>query len=377
MSLTENAANEDWELLKSFFPPNWASLAQESGALKGLRQDKSEGKFLRTLLMHVGCGYSLRETVARAKLAELADLSDVALLKRLRKSKDWLYQLCCGLFSEREIVAPAQGLPRVCLVDGTTVSEPGKTGSIWRVHYALQWPSLEYRFMKITPCQGKGSGEGLVHYPFVKDEHVIADRGYCHASGIHYANQCGARVMVRLNPDGIRLLDTKGEVLDIEQELDGQSRPGTINTFNALIPFKKENPFPARICTIKKSQQAIAEAHKKLKRKASKNGMQLQPRTLRYAEYVMIITTFDEATYPANVALEWYRLRWQIELVFKRFKQIAKLGHLPKKDEESSVAWLYGKLFVALLTEKLIAHARDFSPWGFNLENNQREKSLA
>ena len=135
-----------------------------------------------------------------------------------------------------------------------------------------------------------------------------------------------------------------------------------------MIPFQKENPIPARICTIKKSQQAIAEAHRKLKRKASKNGIKLQPRTLRYAEYVMVITTFDKTTYPPKVALEWYRLRWQIELVFKRFKQIAKLGHLPKKDDESSVAWLYGKLFVALLTEKSIAHARDFSPWGFDLE---------
>ena len=33
---------------------------------------------------------------------------------------------------------------------------------------------------------------------------------------------------------------------------------------------------------------------------------------------------------------------------------VAQMGHLPKEDEESSKAWLYGKLFVALLTEGLI-----------------------
>jgi hypothetical protein len=64
--------------------------------------------------------------------------------------------------------------------------------------------------------------------------------------------------------------------------------------------------------------------------------------------------------------LRWYRLRWQIELVFKRFKQIAQLGHLPKYDDESAKAWLYGKIFTALITEKLISCARSISPWGCN-----------
>ena len=64
---------------------------------------------------------------------------------------------------------------------------------------------------------------------------------------------------------------------------------------------------------------------------------------------------------------EGYRLRWQVELVFKRFKSLAELGRLPKHDEESAKAWLYGKLLVALLVEKLIGHATAVSPWGYRL----------
>src|SRR5713101_6511098 len=64
---TVNAAQEDWNVLVSFFPSNWKQLAQETQALKGLRQDKSEENYLRVLLLHLGCGFSLRETVARAK----------------------------------------------------------------------------------------------------------------------------------------------------------------------------------------------------------------------------------------------------------------------------------------------------------------------
>jgi hypothetical protein len=80
---TVNAADEDWNLLLSFFPSNWKELAQATGALKGLRQDKSEESYIRTLLLHLGCGFSMRETVVRAKQAKLAELSDVALLKRI------------------------------------------------------------------------------------------------------------------------------------------------------------------------------------------------------------------------------------------------------------------------------------------------------
>ena len=83
------------------FPSNWKELAQATGALKGLRQDKSEESYIRTLLLHLGCGFSMRETVVRAKQAKLAELSDVALLDRLRKSEDWSYQLCCALFVRR------------------------------------------------------------------------------------------------------------------------------------------------------------------------------------------------------------------------------------------------------------------------------------
>ena len=83
------------------------------------------------------------------------------------------------------------------------------------------------------------------------------------------------------------------------------------------------------------------------------------------ARIVMVLTTFPEAELSAAEVLERYRFRWQVELVLKRLKQIAQLGHLPKSDEQSAKAWLYGKLFVALLTNKLIKRARAFSPWGY------------
>ena len=66
----DNAAQEDWELLSTFFPVGWRDLAKTTGALKGLRRDKGEENYLRVMMMHFGCGLSMVETVTRAKRAQ-------------------------------------------------------------------------------------------------------------------------------------------------------------------------------------------------------------------------------------------------------------------------------------------------------------------
>ncbi len=147
--------DEDWEVLLSFLPRDWRELAQNTGALKGLRKDKTVDNLLRTLLLHLGCGHSLRETVVRARQAHLADLSDVALLKRLKKSKGWLHALCVRLFEEQGLAVVPGGAFQVRAVDATTVKEPGPSGSLWRLHYSVGLPSLTCDFFKLREPRGR------------------------------------------------------------------------------------------------------------------------------------------------------------------------------------------------------------------------------
>jgi len=373
-----NALAEDWELLMSFFPSDWRKQAQTSGALKGLRQDKSAESYLRVLLMHLGCGFSLRETMVRARHAQLADLSDVALLKRLRKSKAWLQQLCCSLFAERRGAPVGAGVPPWRLLDGTLVSEPGQTGSQWRIHYSLRWPSLECDYFKLTPVEGSGHGESWYQFPFAPGDWVLADRGYCHAEALEEVARQGAFFTVRLNAQGIRLHTPGGDLFPLVEHLQALQGTGQTAEWPVRIALPGSSPHLAvRLCAVRKSAAAIALAQKKLRRKARQQGWQVQPESLLYAQYVMVLSTFPAAEYSTRRVLEAYRLRWQVELVFKRLKQIAQLGHLPKHDPESSQAWLYGKLFVALLTEKCLQSANALSPWGYEFPDAQGAQSLA
>lgn len=372
-----NVMDEDWDLLLSLLPAGWQELAITTEALKGLRKDKGAGENLRTLLLHLACGYSLRETAVRAREAKLADLSDVAVLKRLRKSKDWLHGLCRQLIEEQATVTKrVEGLS-LRLVDATLVQEPGATGSSWRIHYSLRWPQLTCDHFELTGTNGQGTGESLTHFPVQASDHLVADRGYSNYTSVAHVAAHGAVVTVRLNPRAVRLLSDNGELFALRQRLGELKKTNEIGCWNVgLTGAAGQAPIRGRLCVLRKSKAAIAKSRSKVERNASSNGRTLQADTLLYAEYVMVFTTAP-VSFTAAKVLEIYRLRWQVELLFKRFKQLAQLGHLPKEDDESSKAWLYGKLFVALLTERLVQRAESFSPWGYDVEKPPESEPLA
>lgn len=369
--------NEDWPLLLSLFPQNWKELAFKTNVVKGLRKNKNLEDYLRTLLIHLGCGYSLRETVARAKLANIADLSDVALMERLRKAKDWLQSLCISLFEEQGIDVISNNEFQVRLFDATNVREPGKTGSLWRIHYSMRLPSLTCDFFKLTSTKGKGTGESFFQYSIKKDDYIIADRAYATPSGICHVASKQAYVLVRVNTKSLPRFKVGIKPLPLLEKLSAITQTNAVASWKVRVTSNSDQTVPGRICVIRKSDEAIKLAHKRIKKEAIKHKTKVQPETYEYAKFVIIFTTFPESQFSDIDVLNWYRNRWQIELAFKRFKSIAQLGHIPKHDDDSSKAWLYGKLFVALLTEKLIRYASFFSPWGYELEEKKDSKQMA
>ena len=242
------------------------------------------------------------------------------------------------------------------------VKEPGKTGSEWRLLYSLRLPGLKCDFFELTGTTGVGSGESFLRIPTGRDELLLADAGYSKAPGIQSAIAQGADVLVRLNSQALPLLDEQGRPLDLLARLRTLKTAGQIGEWKVT---PAGTAVSGRICAVRKSEESIRLAHRRIQRRASKKQTRTQPKTWEYAKYVVVFTT--ELSSPAAEILEWYRVRWQIELLFKRLKSLAQLSHLPKHDPRSSRAWLYGKFLVALLTQKLIRIGRSLSPWGYIL----------
>lgn len=367
----ENAVKEDWQVLASLFPDGWEQKAKETGAIEREIGIKVPETLLRLFLLHVGRGYSLRETSVRAKESGLAKISNVGLLKRLRRSEDWLHWLCTRLVAENGVLMPKPTGPgAVRIVDGTIIKEPGKTGSQWRILYSLRLPDLRCDFFDLTATVGSGTGESFTRIPVAPKDLILGDAAYSSAPSVQWVVDHGGGVLVRLNPKSLPLSEPAGGgSFELLAHLQKLKVTGQVGEWPVML---SGTTITGRLCAIRKSEEAIAQAHRRVERRASKKQTKTDPVTWEYAKYVVVFTT--ELAVPAETILEWYRARWQIELSFKRLKSLAQMGHLPKYDAQSSRAWLYGKLFVALLTEKLVRIGRELSPWGYVLQGRTAAK---
>lgn len=366
--MNTSTIQEDWKILLKFLPEGWEDKARESGALVRKRKIDSAETLLRVLLIHLADDKSLRTTAAYAQEAGVCHINDVALLHRLKASEEWFRWMSLELLKDIKGPFFSQQVAkefRIRLVDSSTISEPGSTGSDWRLHYCVQLHNLRCDTFLITSPR---IGEDFQRYPVAQDDLIIGDRGYCKRKGITYVLKQGGHVLVRFHSSNLPLFTRQGGEYPILERLRSLGE-GSYGDWNVWYQSPdKQTMIKGRLCAIRKSMEAIEISKKKLFQKASKQGRKLKPETIEYAEYVVLFTTATRHRFKGKELLSLYRGRWQIELVFKRLKGIIGIGHLPNQNPESCKAWLMGKMFVALLVERLHQEAEFFSPWGYPIK---------
>lgn len=351
----------DWDFILSLLPSDWTKQVHHLGMLKGGHKfsgTDGESKLLRTLLIHLAGGLSLRETSAYCQASNLVDVSDVAILKRLRKSEAFFNWCISNLKQNNQ--APLIGNLNCRVFDATMIKEPGPTGTLWRFHYSINLKTLMCDEQKLTDYK---TGEGFKNYTLHASDVILADRGYSRPINIAKANEFGAFVLIRFTPTTLPLFSGEGNTAFSLMRHLRELRYGDIGDWPVKIKISKDKKISARLIGIRLPPSQIEKQKKAARRASSSHGDKIQAKTLELAEYLMIITTLPKE-YSAEQILKLYRLRWQIELVFKRLKSLLGAGHLPKYDDQSSRAWLAGKIFVALLIERIIQLGDDFFPWG-------------
>jgi hypothetical protein len=337
-------------------------MARQTGALRRARGVPDAASLLRLLLLHVANGCSLVETSVRARQLGL-DLSPVAVFKRLQAAEEWLRWLAEQERGSQRPALESQGRP-VRAVDGTSVSEPGSTGTDWRVHYSINLANLQCDFFELTPVE-KG-GETLRRVPVQAGDIMMGDRVYATPVGVAHVTDARGDVVVRLNRQSLPLFDGDGRRLNLLR-LFRKLQAGQPQQWVARVRHPRGGWVQGRLIATKRSAQATRLARLHLERRASRKQRKVSREAWKAAAYFALWTSLPE-TFSASATLDLYRLRWQIEVAFKRMKSILGLGHLPKKDPASARAWLHGKLFVSLLVERMVDAANAFSPWGYRLE---------
>src|SRR5580700_782627 len=325
--------------------------AREFGAFERARRIKCAVDQLRLVLAYCWGTGGLRLTAAWAEAMGLASLSNVALLKRLRNSADWLERLVCRLLGagvRAACVAAAKGRP-VRLVDATVVAKAGRddreSGGVWRVHSVFDLASERFSAFELTD----------------ESEGEVIDRADLHPDRVAKVLADGADIVVRAKWNGARWLDAEANRLDLIARLKKARGKGLIDQ-PIWIKGSAKQPIALRLVAIRKPKPARDATIDKITRRARDMGRKLMPETLISAEWVIIVTSLDRDEYPLSAISSLYRLRWRIEIAFKHLKSGVGLARPPGHDPRSARAHILCNLLLALLTEPLIADHLGDSP---------------
>jgi len=356
---------EEWAYLRGLLPANLDELATETGALRRRRIVASGHDLLRLALAYAVEDWSLRQTAAMAQALDWHTMSDVAILKRLRACPEFLRRVIAGILERRLEFLPRSSL-RIGLVDASTVSRPGSDGADWRLH--LTYDLSEHRIER-AQLTDSSQGETLSHIEVERDVVYVADQAYGTGPGLLHLLAQGGSFIARTSLQRIRLespLESpEGDRFDpigwLEELPDAAAAECEV-----VLRSDDESTWSLRLVALRKSPEAAEKAIVRVRRESRRKGRTPRPETLLLARYVVVLTNCEAAVTPEQI-LEVYRLRWQIELLFKRLKSLLHLDHLRARDPDLAQTYLLAKILAALLAEELLGRAADFSPWAYQL----------
>lgn len=335
-----------------------ASSARAHKAFVRARGVKSAVDVLRLALMYGPLGYSLRSLAAQATASGLAEVSDVAVMDRIRKSADWLQSLCRERLAvlAREIGVEATERP-IRIVDGSRLEGPGD--QVWRLHLCVDAGLGRIIDAAITTTK---EGERLDRLAVTPGEIRLGDRGFPQPDGIRNTLASGADVLVRLTWNSLQLT-AHGKAIDWLELFERAREQGSLDMPVCVHKaHSRFEPITMRLVIVKKPPAAAAQARAKALRASCKNRRRTDQRTLVGADYVILLTSLEPEPFPINRIAALYRLRWQIELAIKRLKSILHIDRLPAKDPNLARAWLHAHLLLALLLDHIAVELGAISP---------------
>jgi hypothetical protein len=287
-------------------------------------------------------------------LAGVADLSEAAWRKRLRQANAWLGWLLGELLAAATPVAPtlAHHQRRIRLVDATRLRQVGGTGDDWRVHLAYDLLAGRMDAVGVTDCH---TAEGLAHFALAPGDIVVGDSAYGHRRSVAVVVAAQADVVVRIDPRTCPLEGTDGQPFDVEAWLR-QTRGG-LTDWAGWCRWHGQR-YRVRLIASPLPPAQRRQARQRKRKQAQKKGRRLSARTLRLAGWWLLLTTLAAAVWPPADVVRLYRARWQIELVFKRFKQLLAGAAIRARRREAVEATVRALLVAWALQEGVAAEVR-------------------
>lgn len=354
---------QNWEKVTEEMGIDLDQTARETKALQRRREIRNADDLLRMILFYAMSGWGLCMTGAWALVCGIGYLSDIAVRNRLRNSCAWLGKLVAMILQQRCTALKKVPGVRLRIMDATCISQPGSKGVDWRVHFSFDLGNLCVDHVELTDKHG---GENLARFEPQNNEIIIGDSGYAFASGMGPLLASGAGLIVRINWRNVAVYDLQKHRFHIIPWLKTLTYPAEVTVFFET----PQGWFPLRLIASPLPPEKAEEARRRVKKRHQRKQKQLSQETIFAAGFVLLLTTLPLDPWPIPLILFLYRARWQIELVFKRLKNLLDFDHLRAKDPRLAQAFLLAKILIALIIDQLIHQVHLHQPdWFISLDH--------
>ncbi len=355
----DRRVEEDWARVVELMPGDLEASARAHQALQRCREIRSAATLLRIVLVYALCDWSFRLVGAWAAVREGVHLASKVVRQRVMGCEAWLQHLVTQWLLRRGLALPPGG-GRVRLVDASVVSGPGSQGTDWRLHVSFDLAQGRIDGVEVTDASG---GETLTRQAVAAGDIFLVDRGYAHRRGIGHVVAQEGLVVVRLNVQNVPLEDAAGCPIDLVAWLWPVAKEGPAE--REVWVVTPQGRFAMRLVAAPLPEEAANAARRRVRENARKKGRTPAQETLVAAGFIILLTNLPMVVWTTSQVLALYRLRWQVELLFKRLKSLWCLDHLRAKNPAVAQTYLLAKILGALLAEEWTGQAQQICPGWF------------
>lgn len=117
---------------------------------------------------------------------------------------------------------------------------------------------------------------------------------------------------------------------------------------------KKEKSIDVRLVAWRVPEEVANTRRMNLRKNARKKGRTASKRSLLLCDWSIFITNADREKLPAAMIRTFYRVRWNVELIFKSWKSVLQIHRTNvKKNEHRLKCELYAKMIFAVIVHRI------------------------